>query len=67
MIETHKRSILKAITWRILAAIITTSIAFLFTRETALSIGIGFFDTLIKLFGYYLHERAWNRTSFGKA
>ncbi len=58
--ETHKRSIIKAITWRAIAVIITTSVAFLFTEKAVLSMGIGSADSLIKLFTYYLHERAWN-------
>lgn len=66
MVETHKRSIVKAITWRIVAVIITTTVVYLFTKEAVLSISIGSVDTLIKLFGYYFHERMWNKTKFGR-
>lgn len=65
MIETHKRSIVKAITWRIIAVIITTVVAYLFTKKPVLSIGIGSLDSIIKLFSYYFHERAWNKSKFG--
>lgn len=66
MVETHKRSIAKAITYRILGIIITATIVYLFTKEAVLSISIGSVDALIKLFSYYLHERMWNKTKFGR-
>lgn len=59
--DNHKKSILKSVTWRIIAVVITTAVAFMFTGKAALSVGIGSADSLVKLFGYYLHERAWNR------
>lgn len=65
-LESHKRSIAKTITWRIIATFITTIITFWFTGNTALSIAIGFTDTLIKLFTYYFHERIWNKINFGR-
>ncbi len=66
MIETHKRSIAKAITWRIIAVIITTLVAFLITGKPNIAIKIGALDTLIKLFSYYVHERTWNKMQFGR-
>ncbi len=64
--ESHKRSVIKAITWRIIAVIITTLTAYFFTREVALSLGIGLVDSVIKMFTYYGHERLWNRIGFGR-
>ncbi len=66
MIETRKRSILKTITWRIIAILITTFVVFMFTKKAVLSISIGSLDTVIKLFIYYLHERMWNKLRFGR-
>lgn len=65
-LESHKRSIAKTITWRIIATLITTVVAFFFTQKAAVSLGIGFSDTAIKLFFYYFHERGWNKLDFGK-
>jgi|TARA_B100001971_G_C17945665_1_gene409947 uncharacterized membrane protein len=64
--ETHKRSIVKAITWRVLAYIITASIAYLITENMMYALSIGFADTAIKLFMYYGHERLWMRIKFGR-
>ncbi len=64
--ESHKRSIVKALTWRIFATFVTISVVYAFTREFALSAGIGIADTVVKLFAYYSHERMWDRISFGR-
>ena len=64
--ETRKRSIIKTITWRVLAYIITALTAYLFTRKLTLSLGIGFTDTGIKTLIYYGHERLWQRIKFGR-
>lgn len=64
--ETHKRSVSKAVTWRIFATFVTMLVVYLFTREVALSAGIGLSDMLIKIGAYYSHERIWNRIKFGR-
>ncbi len=64
--ESHKRSIAKAATWRIFATFVTIIVVYIFTRELVLSAGIGIVDTIIKIFGYYSHERLWDRASFGR-
>ena len=64
--ESHKRSIIKAVTWRILATSITMLVVYAFTKELALSASIGLIDTVIKIFVYYSHERLWERIGFGR-
>ncbi len=64
--ESHKRSIVKTMTWRIVATFVTILIVYLFTREVVLALGIGFVDTTIKIVAYYSHERLWDRTDFGR-
>ena len=57
--ETNTRSLLKAISWRIIASIITTVIAYAFGLP-AKAIGLVFFaDLIIKFVLYYFHERVW--------
>ena len=65
--ETHKRSIAKAITWRIIAVIITALTAYVFTQDATIALGIGLADSAIKIFTYYGHERLWNRLDFGRS
>ena len=64
--ETHKRSIAKALSWRVCATIITINVAYLITGDGTLALEIGVLDTLIKLLIYYGHERAWLFIAYGK-
>jgi len=64
--EAHLRSILKAISYRLLAAIATTTIVFVFTRKLILSLGVGLVESVAKILCYYIHERAWSFIGFGK-
>ncbi len=57
--ETHIRSILKGMSWRILASATTIGIAYSITGDTSIALGIGGIEAVLKIFFYYLHERAW--------
>lgn len=64
--ETHFRTIAKALSWRLIATTITFSIAWLLTGEVEKAISIGLIDTVLKLAAYYGHERTWMQIKFGK-
>jgi uncharacterized membrane protein len=66
MMESHYRSIVKTLTWRVLATAITFSVAWILLGKLGKAVEIGILDTLIKLGAYYSHERVWNRLQFGK-
>ena len=66
MIESHLRSIAKAITWRAGGTIVTFAVAFVLLRSIEMAAKIGLLDTLVKIGAFYFHERLWNRLSFGK-
>ena len=65
--EAHIRSILKAVSYRLLAAIVTTTIVFVFTRKIALSLGVGAVEAVAKIICYYMHERFWSFIKFGQS
>ena len=65
MRELKLRSLFKAITWRIIAFTITSSLAYLFTHKPFIAVSIGFLDSFIKIFAYFLHERTWLKIRFG--
>ena len=48
-----RRSVTKAITWRIFATFATILVVYTFTKEIVLSASIGLADTIIKIFAYY--------------
>lgn len=64
--ESHYRSILKAITWRTGGTVVTFVVAWILTQKLELAAQIGLLDTLIKIGAFYAHERIWNRLSFGR-
>jgi len=39
---------------------------YLFSQEIVLSLGVGLVEVIAKITFYYLHERLWNRISWGK-
>jgi uncharacterized membrane protein len=64
--ETPRRSIAKALSWRILAGLITACVALGMTGKLKFAAEIGLIDTLVKLLIYFVHERVWNRIGFGR-
>ena len=64
--ETHVRSMVKAISWRIVATFTTMLLVFVFTRNLVVSGGVGLTELLTKIIIYYVHERLWNASSFGR-
>lgn len=65
-IESRSRSLAKAVSWRIIASIVTTLIAFSFGLP-AKAVGLVFFtDLIVKFILYFFHERVWvNLIKFG--
>jgi adenylylsulfate kinase len=65
-VEKPVRSLLKAISWRIVATLTTTLLVFIFTGDLVISVGVGVSEFLLKIFIYYVHERVWNLFNFGR-
>lgn len=60
---SRTKSLLKAISYRILGSLATIVISFALTQEVNLSLSIGALDLIGKIGLYYLHERLWDRIS----
>jgi uncharacterized membrane protein len=65
-LESHKRSIAKTVSWRVVATIITGIVTYVLTGRLDFAVTVGLADTLVKVFIYYAHERMWTRISYGK-
>lgn len=65
MNETHVRSILKGITWRLVASVTTMLVVFVVTGDLALMASVGVVDVTLKVLFYYFHERAWGQVHWG--
>jgi len=63
--ETRKRSIVKSVTFRIIATIITFIIVWIFTQDVGKSLIVTIVENLVKMIAYYFHERTWTKISWG--
>lgn len=61
MKDSRIRSVIKALTWRVIATGTTMSLVYIGTGDVELMAHVGIADVIIKLFFYYVHERAWGR------
>lgn len=66
MYDTKQRSLVKALSWRITGTVDTFIISLIITGQLALAGGIAVTEVITKLVLYWLHERVWNRISWGK-
>lgn len=63
--ESHTRSILKGITWRVVATTTIIIIVYFKTGSIQGALEIGAIEFVIKFALYYLHERAWQMAPRG--
>ncbi len=66
MNETHKRSVVKGLMYRILGSMCTVLVAYILLREPIKSLEIGGLEFLAKVFLYYGYERVWNFIGWGR-
>jgi uncharacterized membrane protein len=64
--DSPQRSLLKALSWRVLATITTMIIIYFVSGSLDWALVGGAFDVVIKLLLYYLHERLWTNIQWGK-
>ena len=63
--DSRIRSLIKGITWRILATTTTITIAYIITGHIGDALKIGGIEFFGKLIIYYFHERAWQSVPYG--
>ena len=64
--ETNKRSVVKGISWRVVATTTTIIIVYIFFGRLDLAIAAGLIETVLKVGLYWAHERAWFKVRWGK-
>ncbi len=57
--ESNLRSLLKAISWRLIATVTTVLIAWLVYGDIGPALAIGGIEFFAKFLVYYFHERLW--------
>ena len=64
--ESRARSIVKAVSYRVLGSLGTATVFVLLTGDYKLAAGAGLLDSVLKIGLYFLHERIWQHIRFGK-
>ena len=59
--DSHRKSLLKSVSWRVLGTVDTIVISWILTGKLTLALSIGSVEVFTKLILYYGHERIWNR------
>jgi len=63
--EAHRRSMVKALSWRALGSIDTFLLSWLFTGSPEAAGAIATAEVITKMGLYYFHERAWSSVTWG--
>ena len=66
MADKHYRSLAKAVSWRMTGTVDTVLISYLITGRIRWALSIGFVELFTKVALYYVHERLWDKISFGR-
>jgi uncharacterized membrane protein len=66
MTVTKARSFVKALSYRIWGTLSSVVVAYVITKNASLSVTIAFWETVVKVFIYYAHERGWNYIQWGR-
>jgi len=64
--ETNIRSVVKGISWRVVATTTTILIVYFFFDRLDLAIAAGLIETVLKVGLYWAHERIWQKLRWGK-
>ena len=65
MTETRARSLVKSLSWRVIATLTTIALVWGFTGQVHIALAVGGVEVLAKLVIFYFHERAWATVSWG--
>jgi adenylylsulfate kinase len=65
--DLHKRSIVKAVTFRVLVIMADALVIFFITRRYDLTLGFIVLSNITSTLLYYFHERLWDKVHWGRA
>lgn len=64
--DSHKRSLLKSVSWRITGSLDTLVLCYFFTGSLEMAASISATEVVTKIILFYGHERVWLRIPFGR-
>lgn len=59
--DSHRKSILKALSWRLLGSLGTFLIGWAVTGSAVMGASISAVEFILKIVMFYVHERLWSR------
>ncbi len=62
---TRKRSLVKALTYRVVIVCLDFLVVYLFTHKVEVALGFMIVSNIYTTAGYFLHERIWARIGWG--
>lgn len=65
--EAHKRSIVKAITFRVVVMCADFLVVMFITHQYKIALGFVLLSNVSSTVLYYLHERFWNKVKWGRS
>ncbi len=65
--ERHSRSVLKSLTWTLVAFLVTTVALFVIQRDLVAAAGEAVVIQIVKFIFFYFHERIWNKSNYGQS
>jgi adenylylsulfate kinase len=65
-VESHARSVVKAVSYRALGTLGTMAVVYLYTGRLSATFAVGGADLVIKLGLFFIHERLWSKVHWGK-
>ena len=60
------RSFAKALTYRVFGTVSSWAVVYVITGKGSLAVLIAFWETVVKVFIYYAHERGWDKINWGR-
>ena len=65
--NTHKRSLLKAVVYRVGGITVLATITWVITRDTLQVSAVTIIYHTVSIIGYYIYERFWEHIKWGKS
>lgn len=63
---TKARSFIKSLTYRIFGTLSSWAVVYVITGKGSLATLVAFWETVVKVAIYYVHERVWNGITWGR-
>ena len=63
---THLRSVIKGVSWRFVATVVTTLVVYIYSGELVTAAIVGSIDAMAKIVLFWGHERIWQQINWGR-